>query len=224
MRGDILATPRDLCKNTLNWFNQVFAPKSSPKADKCLSRLGLSATRIVLMNFRDINATRRCPLVGSNMGGLTLPELLIGLSLLAVLTTTAVSGLQNLLLNVRLQQQVHTFRKTLQTARHHALLRLTDVVVCPAGDNGSCSSNWNNGFTLVASDSEQLLFEQSNLATGIAMQANRSSFTVRPLERSTNGTVLFCDRRGQVSAIAVVISYTGTSRTTSGVATSLQCT
>jgi type IV fimbrial biogenesis protein FimT len=44
--------------------------------------------------------------------------------------------------------------------------------------------------------------------------ANRRSFAFRPFEiRSTNGTLIFCDRRGPEFARAVIISYTGRPRT-----------
>jgi type IV fimbrial biogenesis protein FimT len=42
---------------------------------------------------------------------------------------------------------------------------------------------------------------------------NRPLFEFRPLlRRSTNGTVVFCDRRGTPAARAVIVSYTGRPR------------
>src|SRR5690606_35721876 len=50
-------------------------------------------------------------------------------------------------------------------------------------------------------------------APKLRISANREIFEFRPFrQRSTNGTVTFCDRRGAAEARAVIVSYTGRPR------------
>jgi len=42
--------------------------------------------------------------------------------------------------------------------------------------------------------------------------SNRPYYEFRPRRRSTNGTTVFCDRRGSAAAKAVIVSYTGRPR------------
>jgi type IV fimbrial biogenesis protein FimT len=53
-----------------------------------------------------------------------------------------------------------------------------------------------------------------NTGTGAATLAgNRSAFVFRPFgKRATNGTLVYCDRRREAAARALVISYTGRPR------------
>src|SRR5690606_20259786 len=70
--------------------------------------------------------------------------------------------------------------------------------------------------------SEPLLLAHTP-APGTAISANRQLFEFRPFRtRSTNGTVTFCDRRGE--SRAVIVSYTGRPRVSaSGPGRELAC-
>jgi type IV fimbrial biogenesis protein FimT len=49
-----------------------------------------------------------------------------------------------------------------------------------------------------------------------SIRSNRAHYIFRPYyRRSTNGTVIFCDRRGSAAARAVIVSYTGRPRVSS---------
>jgi type IV fimbrial biogenesis protein FimT len=59
---------------------------------------------------------------------------------------------------------------------------------------------------------EALLYFHAPQTTG-SISANRRLFEFRPFGwRSTNGTVTFCDDRGNAHARAVIVSYTGRPR------------
>jgi len=62
------------------------------------------------------------------------------------------------------------------------------------------------------SAAEPLIYAHVPELTGTIV-GNRPFFEFRPLmRRSTNGTVVFCDRRGTPAARAVIVSYTGRPR------------
>jgi hypothetical protein len=74
------------------------------------------------------------------------------------------------------------------------------------------------------SDAEPLLYTHTPQVEG-AIVGNRPYYEFRPRRRSTNGTTVFCDRRGAAAAKAVIVSYTGRPRvdTRDGDRRPLQC-
>jgi hypothetical protein len=56
-----------------------------------------------------------------------------------------------------------------------------------------------------------LLYAHAPELTGTIV-SNRPFYELRPAGRSTNGTVVFCDRRGAAAARAVIVSFTGRPR------------
>ena len=75
-------------------------------------------------------------------------------------------------------------------------------------------------------DPDEPLLLRRQGTPGARISSNRSSFRYKPFNRrSTNGTLVYCDDRGQAAARAVVISYTGRPRVTALTASgsSLDC-
>lgn len=158
-------------------------------------------------------------------GGVTLLELLIALMIAAVLSTAAVSGLTVLSLNARRTADVNGFVTAVQLARSEALERGRPVVLCKTADDAACGGaelDFDRGWMVFAderpnnpprrSPDEPLLFAYRPEMTG-SIRANRRLFVFRPFgQRSTNGTVTFCDRRGATEARAVIVSVAGRPR------------
>ena len=61
------------------------------------------------------------------------------------------------------------------------------------------------------SATEPLLYVHDPELAGTVI-SNRPYYEFRPGRRSTNGTTVFCDRRGAAAARAVIVSYTGRPR------------
>jgi type IV fimbrial biogenesis protein FimT len=158
--------------------------------------------------------------------GFTLLELLITLIVGAVLLTLAVPAFTNLILDSRLTSAVNRFVHGMYVARHEALKSGADVALCRSPNGKQCTQagRWENGFIVFLNrdrddpprvdPGEPILQVEGALATG-SILANRSAFVFRPWGRSVNGTLTFCDRRGNGRAKAVVVSYTGRPRATS---------
>ena len=156
--------------------------------------------------------------------GLTLPELLITLMILAVLSVTAVPAFTDLILNQRMTNQVNRLVHGVHLAKRSAHQFTADVVLCKSPDGLQCdhSARWQAGWIVFIDDGgerpprvdpgERVLEAAGPFDSG-TISANRSHFVFRPFEtRSTNGTVVFCDRRGAHRARAVVVSPTGRPR------------
>ncbi len=158
--------------------------------------------------------------------GFTLLELLITLASGAVLLTLAVPAFTSLVLDSRLTSAVNRFVHGMYVARHEALKSGADVALCRSLSGRQCiqAGRWETGFIVFVNrdqddpprvdSGEPILQVEGRLPAG-AILANRNAFVFRPWGRSVNGTLTFCDRRGNPSARAVVVSYTGRPRAAS---------
>ena len=81
--------------------------------------------------------------------GVTLPELLVSLSVIATLTTGGISQLRNLIQENRMVTEVNLFVTALQLARSEAVKHGRRVVLCPSLDKVNCgnSSAWTTSST-----------------------------------------------------------------------------
>lgn len=86
--------------------------------------------------------------------GLTLVEVMITLTIAAILLTWAVPSLQDFIVRNRMSTEVNNFVASLYVARSEAVKRLHNVGVCPSTNGTSCtSSQWQGGW---------LIFEDTN--------------------------------------------------------------
>ncbi len=177
------------------------------------------------------NATQR------HTAGLTLIELLVTLSIGAVLAAIGAPALQDLLLDQRMTARINGLVHGIYLAKQAAHVRLTETVICKSRDGRDCDAgaDWEDGWLLFANldrdypattdPAEPVLTSGPAFSAG-TIRANRRAFVFRPFEiRSTNGTLVFCDRRGPAHARAVIVSYTGRPRiaTTRSDGDALQC-
>lgn len=157
--------------------------------------------------------------------GYSLWELICVLALVAVLTTIGVPSFRGILLDARHTADVNAFVGAVQLARSEAAKRGRPVVLCKTADRLRCGAddirydagwmvfvNEDDGQPPHRSAQEPLLLEHVPTVAG-PVTSNRVLYEFRPFRRrSTNGTVTFCDVRGDASAKAVIVSYTGRPR------------
>lgn len=161
--------------------------------------------------------------------GFTLLELMITVSVAAILLAVGVPGFQEFVRNNRQAAEVNKLVATLQLARSEAIARNKLVGVCPttAADNDSCSgsTNWATGWIVfvdessngVREDAEEVLRMDSG-PEQMSVQAEVTSLTYRPNGRiytyptPANGTpanFVFCDSRGADHARVVQLEIAG---------------
>jgi type IV fimbrial biogenesis protein FimT len=156
--------------------------------------------------------------------GFTLWELLCTLALAAVALTAGIPAFRTFALDARMTADVNAWVLAVQVARSEAAKRGRSVIVCKTDDTRRCGDatlpadagwmvyvNLDDEYPPQRSASEPVLYVHDTEIAGTAI-SNRPYYEFRPGRRSTNGTVVFCDRRGASAARAVIVSYTGRPR------------
>ena len=152
--------------------------------------------------------------------GFTLYELLITLALLAVLATLALPSFSTLSAKSRQSAEISALFHAFHQARKESIMRRRVVSLCPSSDGLTCArtKDWSDGWLLFYDPSgtgwpgNGIVTRHTGTET-VRVTANRRLFTARGTQkRTTNGTIVFCDRAGRTAAKALVISYTGRPR------------
>lgn len=78
--------------------------------------------------------------VTSKAHGFGLIELLVTLSLVAILATVAVPSFQHLINETRVTSEANNFLDALYSARSYAVRNNSDVVLCPSSNSLDCSA------------------------------------------------------------------------------------
>lgn len=154
--------------------------------------------------------------------GFTLWELLWTLAIAAAAFGLGAPAFSTFLLDARMTADVNGWVLAVQVARSEAAKRGRPVIVCKTADTRRCGAtavdagwmvyvNLDDQYPPLRSEVEPLLYVHTIELTGTIV-SNRPYYEFRPHRRSTNGTTVFCDRRGAQSARAVIVSYTGRPR------------
>jgi len=156
--------------------------------------------------------------------GLTLPELLISLTIVSTLTAGAFSLLYGLIQDNRMVAEVNLFVAALHLARNEAVKHGRRVVLCPSMDQVNCgnSSAWSYGWILFASDNrereadEALLHAGNPLGAGVILQASnyrkRIMFQPDGSSGGSNSAFTFCDTRKAAAPRVICLSNSGRPR------------
>jgi len=157
--------------------------------------------------------------------GYTVWELLVAIAVTAVALGLGLPALGHLRLDAERTSAVNAFVGAVQLARSEAAKRARPVVLCKTIDFEHCGGDeirYDHGFMVFVNEdgrrpphrsAEEPLIRAYRPSERLSISSNRQLFEFRPFRaRSTNGTVTFCDRRGDVAARAVVVSYTGRPR------------
>ncbi len=160
--------------------------------------------------------------------GLTLLELLLVVSLIAILSSIAVPGLSHLLRANETRIAVNNVLQNIQYARNTALIQHTAVTLCASLDKINCSGyDWSTGGLIFRdkdangkrdSDDETLkviepLKENQQLLWRSFRSKPYLTFTAEGVTYYQNGNFTYCpENKDPKYAAQVIISYTGRPR------------
>jgi len=160
----------------------------------------------------------------STLQGFSLFELIVTVSLVAVVLTLGLPSFGGIIANHRLRVEVNALFHAVHLARKESIVRRRVVTLCPTRDGVACERDldWSTGWMMFVNrdrngdaqrDPDEPILQQFEVNPANRVVANRMSFSLRSTElRATNGTLIFCDRTKRAAARALVISYTGRPR------------
>ena len=156
--------------------------------------------------------------------GLSLIELLLGLLIISVLASISFRQLPSWISQLRADAALNSLRGGLNIARHTAIVRSVDVIMCPrAGNDCGPRNSWHHG-TLVFEDHDSdraytegdvIVTQLPPITSGqVEWRAFRSRsylrFTSRGMTDWQNGHLRYCPDDGDVrQARQVVLNYAG---------------
>ncbi len=159
---------------------------------------------------------RRCP------AGLTLLELLLAISIAAIVLAASLPAMGGFVLNQRMDAEAQRLQQFLRHARVMAISRSAIVVVCPSDDGQRCrdDSQWQYGWLMFEDrnrDRERQAAEprlrvgsgMPGLAANSSVHRTRLRFYANGTAPGTAATLVLCDARGAPYAEAVSIANSG---------------
>ena len=154
--------------------------------------------------------------------GFTLLEMLMTMSIAAVLLVVGIPAFQGFGARQRMSAAMHTLHSHLALARNEAIRFNRQVIVCPGDEHRGCtdSIDWSDGwivFSDLNADGQHQSSEPVHRGeTGLEQivihgSSGRSSLRFYPNGSApgSNVSITFCDRRGPAHARKLVLSNTG---------------
>ncbi len=151
----------------------------------------------------------------------TLLELMVTLSIVAIVMAIAVPNMSQFVKNDRLTSYSNTLLSDLMLARSKAVQRNQPVIVCASSDQTTCTGgDFKDGWIVgvdtnrdgAIGNADELIRVQNKIKGDITYVdggLNTIIFDSRGFAPTTNGQISVCDSRGNAYAKSIAISPTG---------------
>jgi len=156
--------------------------------------------------------------------GFSLLELLLTVTLAAVVLAAAIPSFDALIARQRQAAEIGALFHAIHLARKESMTRRRVVSLCPSTNGRECEPgrDWSAGWILFenadrdeppAIDAGEPVLAVHRVDPRVRLTANRRGFTLRStVLRATNGTLVACDAADRIPPKALVVSWTGRPR------------
>ena len=202
------------------------SPRPAPETRSTTARATASSALAPPVSARRAHTYAYSPAY-SSVQGLTLIELLLLVSIIAISLRLTVPGFAQAITSIRSESALHEISTLLALARHEALLTGREITVCGVAANGRCSRLWDAQHVITVfedRDADHQPGPADRLIRRIRWPLKggelswRASFARPYLTFETtggtwqNGTLYYCpDNRDARRARALVLSHSGRS-------------
>jgi len=156
--------------------------------------------------------------------GLTLVELVITLSIAAILLAIATPSFSVIIKNHKMTAQLNELVAGLNLARSEAIKRSSSVTVCKSNDSQSCGGGWNDGWIVFADPDNSGSINNNETILRVSVSPNNGAILSSTIDEIifdaegysvsySNKTFRLCDDRGDSYKRGLVTSNTGRIRT-----------
>ena len=157
-----------------------------------------------------------CP-IRPQQSGLSLLEMILTLSIMAILVAITVDGFRPLLQRSSGARAMMALADSIGLARAAAARHQATVTLCSSADGQSCGGQWQQGYMLFIDQDENrrlepaagdrlLLWHDSNGQGGSLSFGRRHFLQVKPQGRTAhNGTFIYCPADGDLRGAAGLI-------------------
>jgi type IV fimbrial biogenesis protein FimT len=163
----------------------------------------------------------------SKIKAFTIIELMITLSIAAILASLAAPSFKEIIQNNRMTTQYNELLSSLSLTRSETIKRETRVTICQSSTGNSCgadSSSWHSGWVVFVDDDDDNAIDDDEEIIrihGVLSGDNTLTFGARKWVAyksdglavgGSNGTFTLCDNRGDSDRKGLVISNSGRAR------------
>ncbi len=138
--------------------------------------------------------------------GVTLIELMITVSIVAIILAFVGPSIQSILIKNRIVAEINETSSLIQYARHHAIDEQAQVVVCPSTDYSVCSTDWNDPKIVFIDDDDNAIrgaTEELLVTIGATSEASLMTNTTDIIKFTETGEanlateILLCHKDGE---------------------------
>ncbi|WP_394129760.1 GspH/FimT family pseudopilin [Shewanella maritima] len=151
-----------------------------------------------------------------NQAGFTLVELMVTITVAAILLTIGVPSLVSLNEKMRTKSNIEKIHNIVMFARSQAISYGTTVIICPFASETSCGSttDWSNGVRVYTTDSdgndyELRAIDSFNNQDKIKGSAPILSFTAEGMVNVGGGSIVYCPGGQSTDSKSVSVSTSG---------------
>ena len=153
--------------------------------------------------------------------GFTLIELMVSISIIAILMVVALPNLSDYLIKSRVDNEISKLQRLILSARNTAINSGRNVTLCPLSSSNVCGSNWQGELSVFSnvsdntkfnSATEQLIKIREKISNNDTLTFSQTSLVYSPTGRllsGKNSLFTYCPTANKKLARGINISLSG---------------